>query len=120
MAEHNEFGNTGETIAQESLLQNGYKILETNWHHRHKEVDIIAEKNNMIVFIEVKTRKSAFFGEPELFVTREKQKSYIQVANAYVLQNHRKEEVQFDIIAIVLNSLGKHIKHIENAFSAIL
>ena len=120
MAEHNEFGNTGETIAQEYLLQNGYKILETNWHHRHKEVDIKDEKNNMIVFIEVKTRKSAFFGEPELFVTREKQKSYIQAANAYVLQNHRKEEVQFDIIAIVLNSLGKHIKHIENAFSAIL
>ena len=118
MAEHNEFGNIGETLAQEYLVQNGYKILATNWHYRHKEVDIIAEKDNMIVFIEVKTRKTSFFGEPEMFVTREKQKSYIQAANAYINQNNRTEKVRFDIIAIILNSSGQKVKHIEDAFIA--
>lgn len=120
MAEHNDFGEMGELLAQEYLLNNGYQILETNWHSGHKEVDIIALKDDILAFVEVKTRSSSAFGEPQLFVTREKQRSYIALANSYVQMHNRNEEVRFDIIAILLNKYNKEVKHIEGAFSTII
>jgi putative endonuclease len=65
MAEFHETGKQGEAIALNHLRQNGYTILETNWQSGHKEIDIIAQKNDQLVIIEVKARKTAFFGEPE-------------------------------------------------------
>ena len=84
MAEHNDFGHQGEVLAQNLLTQKGYKIIDTNWRYGHNEVDIIAQKDDIIVFVEVKTRSTTVFGEPESFVTREKQKAYIRLANHYI------------------------------------
>ena len=120
MAEHNDFGNRGEVLAQEYLVKKGYKMIETNWHYGHHEVDIIALKDEMLVFAEVKTRRTAVFGEPQIFVTREKQRSYISLANKYVNMYNRNEEVRFDIIAILLNKHQQSVEHIEGAFSAIV
>ena len=119
MAEHNDFGNMGEQMAQEYLEQNGYKILETNWYSGHHEVDIIALKGDILAFVEVKTRRTVIWGEPQLFVTKEKQRSYISLANRYVRMNNRNEEVRFDIIAILLSSNQRKIEHIEGAFTTI-
>jgi len=58
MAEHNQTGVDGEELASLYLIQNGYKVLETNWRFRHAEIDIIAQRNDMLVIAEVKTRKS--------------------------------------------------------------
>ena len=120
MAEHNDFGSMGEALAQEHLQKNGYEILETNWHCGHNEVDIIAKKDDTLVFVEVKTRKTSVFGEPQLFVTKEKQRSYIFMANNYVQRYNRNEEVRFDIIAILMNNSQTEITHIEGAFSTIM
>ena len=120
MAEHNDFGNMGEQLAQECLEQKGYKILETNWRSGHNEVDIIAVKGDILIFVEVKTRRTVIWGEPQLFVTREKQRSYIALANKYVRMNNRNEEVRFDIIAILLTNTQRKIEHIEAPFSTIL
>jgi putative endonuclease len=120
MAEHNDFGAVGERMAREFLANEGYTILETNWRHHSHEVDIIALKDNILVFVEVKTRNSRFLGEPEIFVSRTQQRSYISVANEYVKLNNRQEEVRFDIISIVLNSKEHSVKHIEGAFSTIV
>lgn len=120
MAEHNDFGTQGEEMAREYLTANGYSILETNWHYRTHEVDIIAKKGDTIAFVEVKTRSSKFLGEPEIFVSRTQQRAYVTVADAYVQKYNRSEEVRFDIIAIVLNSTTREVRHITNAFSAIV
>lgn len=120
MAEHNDFGASGEQMAREFLVNEGYTILETNWRHHSHEVDIIAKKGDILAFVEVKTRNSRFLGEPEVFVSRAQQRSYISVANAYVKLNNRQEEVRFDIIAIILNSKESTVKHIAGAFSTIV
>ena len=120
MAEHNDFGASGEQMAREFLVNEGYTILETNWRYLSHEVDIIAKKGDILAFVEVKTRNSRFLGEPEIFVSRTQQRSYITVANAYVQQNNRQEEVRFDIISIILNSKENTVKHIAGAFSTIV
>ena len=68
---------------------------------------------------EVKTRKSNFFGEPEEFVTRQKQKHLIKAANAYIEKNNLDLEVRFDIISIILSGNEQKIFHIEDAFHPI-
>lgn len=120
MAEHNDFGTRGEELAREYLTANGYSILENNWRYRTHEVDIIAKKGDILAFVEVKTRSSKFLGEPEIFVSRTQQRAYVTVADAYIQKFNRPEEVRFDIIAIVLNSTSMEVRHIPNAFSAIL
>ncbi len=120
MAEHNDFGAAGEQLARDFLINQGYTLLETNWRHLSHEVDIIAQKGDILAFVEVKTRNSRFLGEPEVFVSRTQQKAYIAVANAYVQQNNRSEEVRFDIISIIINSKERSVKHIPGAFSTIV
>lgn len=119
MAQHNNIGQLGEQLAQRHLEEKGFAILETNWRNGRHEIDIIAYKEGMIVFAEVKTRSNLDYGNPEDFVTRNKQKSYIRLANNYVINHHRNEEVRFDIISVNLSGTSYHIVHIEDAFSAI-
>ena len=116
MAESHQTGKLGESLARNHLLQNGYTILETNWQSNHKEVDIIAQKNDLLVIIEVKARKTAFFGEPEEFVSRSKQKLLIAAANHYLQKNNLDLEVRFDIISILFKGENHHLHHIEDAF----
>ncbi|MFH1005828.1 MAG: YraN family protein [Bacteroidota bacterium] len=84
MAEHNDIGKLGEDLAVKYLMKEGYVILNRNWHFGKEELDIVARKDDFIVFVEVKTRASNAFGYPEEFVTRKKQKHLIKVANAYI------------------------------------
>ena len=65
MAKHNDFGRHSEIMAQNYLMSIGYKILETNWRSGHKEIDIIAKDENIIVFVEVKSRTNDIFAKPE-------------------------------------------------------
>ncbi len=116
MAEPHETGKKGEAIALEHLTKNGYKVLETNWQSSHKEIDIIAQKGNQLVIIEVKARKTAFFGEPEEFVTKSKQKLLIAAANHYLIKNNLDLEVRFDIISVLFKGDQRQVSHIEDAF----
>ncbi len=119
MAEHNESGKDGEVMARRYLEQNDYEILETNWRLGHLEADIIAYHDHKIVFVEVKTRSHTDYGDPEDFVDRKKQKAYIKIANAYILQHDRDEEARFDIIAISFQDGTPIIRHLVNAFTTI-
>ena len=116
MAEHNELGKSGEEIAYEYLQKKGFLLLEKNWRHRNDEVDLIARQGNTLVIIEVKTRSTAFFGEPEVFVTRKKQQFMIRAANAYIRIHNIQDETRFDIISIVQSNDMVNIRHIEDAF----
>jgi len=119
MAQHNDTGKIGENLAQKHLTEQGFAILETNYRKGRYEADIIAYKEGLIVFAEVKTRSNLDFGDPEEFVDRKKQRAYIRMANNYVIEHNRDEEVRFDIIAVAINANGYQINHIEDAFNAI-
>lgn len=117
MADHNELGKIGEEIAAQYLLRNGYKILHRNFYFDKAEIDIIAQKDeNTLVMVEVKTRNSAFFGDPQEFVTKNKIKLLVKAANEYIVSNGHDAEVRFDIIAVLKNQKEEKLEHFENAF----
>ena len=120
MAESHETGKKGEAIAIEYLREQGYNILQTNWQSNHQEVDIIAEKDGILVIAEVKTRKSATYGNPETFVDRQKQKMLIKAANHYLARHKSNQEVRFDIITILFSGNYYKLNHITNAFYPVL
>ncbi len=116
MAQHNILGKQGENLAVNYLLAKGYRIIETNWHEHKFEIDIIAQTKSEIIFVEVKTRSTDFFGNPEEAVSIAKQKHLIAGADYYLEQNRIDLTCRFDVIAIVLNNFSEQINHIKDAF----
>lgn len=116
MAEHNELGKIGEAHAVAHLQQQGYEIIETNWTFQKAEIDIIAQKENTLVIVEVKTRSSLAFGLPQDFVNPKKIQLLVKAVNEYVISNDLDVQVRFDIIAIFKEDGGFKIEHIEEAF----
>ena len=101
MANHHLFGTTGEQLAGNYLQQRGFKILFTNWRYSHYEIDIIASKNNVVHFIEVKSRRSVLFGYPEEAVSRKKFNNLKQAAVAFQYLQPQTINIQFDILSIL-------------------
>ncbi|MES2809836.1 MAG: YraN family protein [Bacteroidota bacterium] len=117
MATHNDLGRHGEALAKAHLEAAGYEILDQNWCHQKAEIDLIAYKDKVIIFAEVKTRTGNGFGQPEDFVDKRKQNLLAKAANEYVYLMNHQGEVRFDIIAILLkNDTNYKINHIEDAF----
>jgi len=116
MAEHNDFGKKGEEMAQKHLRSKGYKIKAVNWRYGKDEIDIVAMHNSFLIIVEVKTRSTNFFGEPEEAVSIKKRKFLVRAADAYINIHNVAEEVRFDIISIVVTGNRWEINHIEDAF----
>lgn len=117
MATHNELGKIGEDLATAFLLRNGYTIIKRNYAFQKAEIDIIAQKDpETLVMVEVKTRNSNYFGDPQSFVTPAKIKLLVKAANEYVISNNLDVEVRFDIISVLKNNKMEQLEHFENAF----
>jgi putative endonuclease len=116
MAEHNELGRLGEELAVEFLRKNGYEILETNWTFQKAEIDIIAQKENTLAVVEVKTRSSLEFGLPQDFVKPKKIQLLVKAINEYVVSKDLDFEVRFDIIAVHKENKSFAIEHLKDAF----
>ena len=117
MAQHLELGRKGELIAKQHLEQQGYEILDENWTHGKAEIDLIAYKDKVIIFTEVKTRSGNGFGEPEDFVDNRKQRLLADAADEYIYLMDHQGEVRFDIIAILFKNENNYkLNHIEDAF----
>ena len=112
--EKRRLGFWGESRAVKFLKKSGYTVLHRNFKCPFGEVDIIAQKDDTLCFIEVKTRSSDYFGEPNQAVNRTRQSRYINSARYYFTDREIDCTVRFDIIEI----MGKTINHIENAFTA--
>ncbi|MDR1347319.1 MAG: YraN family protein [Prevotellaceae bacterium] len=112
-------GNKGEIIAQNYLLQNGFKILHTNWRFGYKELDIVATKGSRLHIIEVKTRTSLFWENPKDAVVFRKQKNIIDAADAYISKYNINMDACFDVISIVLTGETPEIEYIPEAFSPV-
>ncbi len=119
MATHNDFGKKAEDLAVEYLQKNGYKILVRNFRFQKAEIDIIAEKDNLIIVTEVKARSTDAFMLPQEAVTKTKIKLIVSAANHYLEKFNRDQEVRFDIISVLPDEKRNlNIEHIENAFEA--
>ena len=116
MADHNELGKLGEELAVEFLQKEGYTILETNWTFQKAEIDIIAQKENILAIVEVKTRSSLEFGLPQDFVKPKKIQLLVKAVNEYVIANDLDIDVRFDIIAIHKEGKSFVIEHLVDAF----
>lgn len=116
MAEHNDLGKIGEAKAVDYLQQNGYTILEQNYVFQKAEIDIIALKNDWLIVVEVKTRTSTDYGNPEDFVSKKKIKLLVKAIDEYVQQSHLDLEIRFDIISIVKEGEDWLVEHLEDAF----
>ncbi len=115
MARHNLFGKLGEQVAKEYLIKKGYIIRETNWRLNHLEVDIIAEYDNKIILVEVKTRTHDLLSAYEA-VDKNKQSHLLRAANAYMKYYNLPHAVQIDVICVVGdNPQNFVIEHIEDA-----
>lgn len=116
MAEHNDLGKLGEELAVEYLQKDNYLILQTNWVFQKAEIDILAQKGNVLAVVEVKTRSSLDFGLPQDFVKPKKIQLLVKAVNEYIVQNDLDVEVRFDIVSVFKNKDVFEIEHLQDAF----
>ena len=116
MAEHNDLGKEGEDLAVDFLQKSGYKIVARNFRYLKAEVDIIARKKNVLAVIEVKTRSTPDFGDPQNFVKQKQINLLIKAVDFFVNEHKLDVDVRFDIVAIIRNKAGTRIEHLEDAF----
>ncbi|MBI2463531.1 YraN family protein [Candidatus Peregrinibacteria bacterium] len=113
-------GKKGERLAAHFLQSQGYGILESNVRFQHKELDLIAEKNGELIFIEVKTRRGTNFGHGEEAVSHKKQKNVLSVGFEYVKKHPALKFLKwrFDIIAIDIAADGsaREVEHIKDVY----
>ncbi|NQX86149.1 MAG: YraN family protein, partial [Flavobacteriaceae bacterium] len=113
---HNELGKKGEQLAVDYLQSKNYTIIELNYRFEKAEVDIIAKTQNILAIIEVKTRSTKDFGNPEDFVKPKQIQRLVKAVDAYVTAHDLNMEVRFDIVAIVKTEKNFDIEHIKDAF----
>ncbi len=116
MAIHNELGSKGEDAACLFLESKGYRILNRNWRAGKKELDIVAEQDDELIVIEVKTRRNNDFGNPEDAVTDKKIRKIISATDAYLRKHCIDKSVRFDVITIIGKDIPFEIEHIKDAF----
>lgn len=119
MAEHNLRGQEGEEAAKAYLLKLGYQFIVANWRYRKAEIDLIFQKGDTLVIVEVKARKNKVIS-PHLSITKAKQKRLIQAVNAYIEQENIDLECRFDLLFVIGKSTQEEIVHIPDAFQALL
>lgn len=122
MSKASELGIIGEELAANMFVKKGYTILHKNWNlHKGFELDLVAMKDNMVVFAEVKTRKNDNLTKPEDAVNARKIQHIIKAANYYIKYYHIDAYIRFDIVSIVYHDENNYnIKHLENAFQITL
>ena len=115
MDKNKELGLEGEQQAAEYLNNQGFRILEMNYRYSRSEIDIIASKNDLLVFVEVKVRTNTNYGLPENFVDDKKAVNIIKGADNYINEINWKGNIRFDIISIVKDG-DTELQHFEDAF----
>lgn len=116
MAARHELGKRGEQAAVQWMKDTGYEILARNWRYRRAEVDIIARKEGLLVFVEVKTRRSEHFGAPEVFVRERKQRFLGSAAAAYSSEIGHVGEIRFDVASVLFSGKDFHLDYLVDAF----
>ncbi|MBC8443689.1 MAG: YraN family protein [Deltaproteobacteria bacterium] len=112
-----KFGEESELQAVTYLKKQGYRILQQNYRNSLGEIDIIATDRKVIAFIEVKAKRSPFFGHPKYAVTLKKQRKISMVALVYLKQTHQMQKsARFDVVTVQRRHQNYEIELIKNAF----
>lgn len=111
-----EFGKYSEDLATSYLQDKGFIILARNYRYKRAEIDIIAQKDMCLYFVEVKARKNVNFGYPEEAVKTYKQKLLKQAAEDFIVKHNWDYQIRFDIIAIIQEKNTIDLVHFEDAF----
>ena len=115
MSANTETGKKAEVLAREFLAGKGYKILTVNWRYCHKEIDIIAEYDNRLIVVEVKSTIESNYSNPSELLSNRKMRYIVDAAEAYIFEYDVHKEVRFDLIAVIFSRKGHKIEHIESA-----
>jgi putative endonuclease len=115
MTDNTNTGNWGENVAADFLAGNGFDIVARNYRYKHAEIDIIVKQGDLLVFVEVKTRKSSSYVEPESFVDSKKAAKIVEGAEQYLHEINCQGNIRFDIISVKPGSQPEVI-HFEDAF----
>jgi putative endonuclease len=113
-----KLGRWGEKLAAERLESHGYKVLDRNWRCRRGEIDLVVKEGDVLVFVEVKTRRGRDYGTPEEALTRYKAKRLLELGQRYILERNLEDvEWRVDLVAVELDQQGKLLRfeHIINA-----
>jgi putative endonuclease len=127
----NSFGELGERVAARWLERQGYTVLARRWRSGHRDIDVIAERDGIVAFVEVKTRAALEFGDPVEAVHAQKQRSLVRSAREWMARHERAERAadsasakdsdarayRFDVIGVLLRDRTAWIRHVESAFT---
>jgi len=116
MGKHNEFGKEGEKIATDFLIKKGYAIKYKNYRYLKAEIDIIAQKDDILAIVEVRARSNDQIIPIAETITSKKIKLLVMAADHYVIDNELDVEVRFDVVTILKNKKIFKIEHLESAF----
>lgn len=116
MSDKIKTGREGENLATEFLKKKGFEIVARNYRFKRSEIDIIVKKDDWLLFIEVKTRSSADYGEPEEFVDLAKARMIFAAAEEFIFSTDWQGHVRFDVISVKLGTQPE-IVHFEDAIN---
>ncbi len=116
MTDKMETGDLGENLAADYLARQGYQVVARKFRSRHAEIDLIVKRENWLLFVEVKTRKSNAWGEPESFVSNAKRKLLYDAAEDYIFKTNWQGNIRFDIVSVTTGN-PHDIVHFEDAIS---
>ena len=105
-------GKDGEDRAEQFLQEKGFEIVARNYRFKRSEIDLIVQKENWLVFVEVRLRNSTAYGHPEETISQAKRKKVMEGAAHYLEETKWSGNVRYDIVAIT----GKEVAHFEDAF----
>jgi putative endonuclease len=111
-----ETGSKGENMAAEYLEKKGFEVIARNYRHKRAEIDLIVKRGNWILFVEVKTRTSFAYGEPEDFVDELKVRKIFEAAEAFIFSTNWQGHVRFDVVSVKLGA-ETEIMHFEDAIT---
>lgn len=118
MAHHNDLGKRGEEAVIKMLREKGYIIVAHNWFFEKYEIDIIAQNEEWIVFVEVKTRATNEWGNPEEAISKSKIRRIVEAADFYLKENNIDLPARFDVAAVIIENNKIIIDYIADAFLA--
>jgi putative endonuclease len=112
-----EFGRQGERVAERWLHSRGWRVLQRRYRSGHRDIDLIAQRDELVAFVEVKARSGDVFGDPVEAVNWKKRNELVRSASTWIDRHGRPGEVyRFDVIGVLVSGQKVRVRHVENAF----